>query len=95
MVTLEDKNSACFFWPGLGLPSIGLSYHTKNQLLPKPFTKQTSKSAKYACHNATKKRPVKIFFFGLDNIIKLKFRTNFDRSAILNGLNGLTKDIEP
>ena len=32
---------------------------------------------------------------GLDNIIKLKFRTNFDRCAILNVLNCLTKDFEP
>ena len=29
-----------FYRPGLGLPSIGHSYHTKNQLLLKPFTKE-------------------------------------------------------
>ena len=83
------------FWPGLGLPSIGPSYHTKNQLLPKPFSEKTSNSAKYRLRLRIK-RPVKItMYLGLDNIIKLKFRTNFDRRAILNVLNGLTKDFEP
>ena len=72
----------------------GHSCHTKNQLLPKPFTKKkTSKSAKYLGHYATKKRSVEIpMHLGLDNIIKLKFTTNFDRCAILNVLNCLTKN---
>ena len=35
------------FWPGLGLPSKGISYHAKNQLLPNHVRKRTSKSAKY------------------------------------------------
>ena len=42
------------------------------------------------------KRSAKItMYLALDNIIKLKFRTNFDRCAILNVLNGVTKDFEP
>ena len=32
---------------------------------------------------------------GSDNIIKLKFTTNFDRCAILNLLNCLTENIKP
>ena len=47
-----------------------------------------------ACHYATK-RPGKIaMHLGLDDIIKIKFTTNFDRCAILNVLNCLTKNIE-
>ena len=50
---------------------------------------------KHACHYATKKRPVKItMYLGLDIIIKLKFTTIFDKSAILNVLNYLTKNFE-
>ena len=41
------------------------------------------------------KRPVKItMYLGLDIIIKLKFTTDFDRCAILNVLNFLTKNFE-
>ena len=88
----------CFssFWPGLGLPSKGLSYHAKNQLLPNHLRKRTSKSAKYHFATTLQKRPVKItMYLGLDNITKLKFTTNFDRCAILNVLNCLTKNFEP
>ena len=70
------------------------SCHTKNQPLPKQLRKKTSKSAKHACHYATKKRPVKIMYLGLDIIIKLKFTTIFDRCAILNVLNHLTTNFE-
>ena len=73
----------------------GHSCHTKKSTLAKVFTKKTSKSAKHPCHYATKKRPVKItMYLGLDIIIKLKFTTNFDRYAILNVLNYLTKNFE-
>ena len=42
-----------------------------------------------------KKRSVKItMYLGLDVIIKLKFTTIFDRCAILNVLNYLTKNFE-
>ena len=46
-------------------------------------------------HYATKKKgSVKIrMHLGLDNIIKLRFTTNFDRCAILNILNYLTKNV--
>ena len=90
----------CCFWPGLAKPK-GHSCHTKNQLLPKPFTEKTSKSAKYRLplrykKKKKKKTPVKItMHLGLDNIMKLKFTTNFDRCAILNVLNCLTKNFEP
>ena len=45
-------------------------------------------------HYATKKRPVKIMYLDLDIIIKLKFTTDFDKCAMLNVLNYLTKNFE-
>ena len=82
---------------GLGLACPGqrpyLSYQ-KNQPLPKHLWK-TSKIANHACHYATKERPVKItMYLSLDIIIKIKFTTIFDRCAILNVLNYLTKNFE-
>ena len=74
----------------------GHSCHTKNQLLPKSFTKKKRvKVRSTACHYATKKRSIKIMHLDFYNIIKLKFTTNFDRYAILNVLNCLTKNFEP
>ena len=82
------------FWHGLGLPSICHSYQTKINC-QNHLWRKTSKSAKYRLPLRYKKRPVKItMYLGLDNIIKLKFRTNFNRCAILNVLNGLTKNFE-
>ena len=73
----------------------GHSCHIKKSTLAKTFTEKTSKSAKHACHYATKERPVKItIYLGLDIIIKIKFTTFFDRCAILNVLNYLTKNFE-
>ena len=65
------------FWPGLGLPRPkAIVVIPKNQPLPKLLRKKTSKSAKHACHYATKERPVKItMYLGLDIIIKIKFTT--------------------
>ena len=85
-----------YFWPGLGLPRPkAIVVIPKNQLLPKHLRKKTSKSAKHACHYATKGRPVKItMYLGLDIIIKIKFTTIFGRCAILNVLNYLTKNFE-
>ena len=85
-----------YFWPGLGLPRPkAIVVIPKNQPLPKHLRKKTSKSAKHACHYATKERPVKItMYLGLDIIIKIKFTTIFDRCAILNILNYLTKNFE-
>ena len=84
------------FWPGLGLPRPkAIVVIPKNQPLPKHLRKKTSKSAQHACHYATKERPVKItMYLGLDIIIKIKFSTIFDRCAILNLLNYLTKNFE-
>ena len=64
-------------WPGLGLPRPKtIVVIPKNQPLPNIYGKKTSKSAKHACHYATKKRPVKItMYLGLDIIIKIKFTT--------------------
>ena len=73
----------------------GHSCHTKKSTLAKHLRKKTSKSAKHACHYATKERSVKItMYLGLDIIIKIKFTTIFDRCAILNVLNYLTKNFE-
>ena len=73
----------------------GRSCHTKKPTLAKTFTEKTSKSAKRACHYATKERPDKItMYLGLNIIIKLKFTIIFDRCAILNVLNYLTKNFE-
>ena len=84
------------FWPGLGLPRPkAIVVIPKHQPLPKHLRKKTSKSAKHACHYATKERPVKItMYLGLDIIIKIKFTTIFDRCAMLNVLNYLTKNFE-
>ena len=73
----------------------GHSCHTTKSTLAKTFTEKTSKSAKHACHYATKERPVKItIYLDLDIIIKIKITTIFDRCAILNVLNYLTKNFE-
>ena len=84
-----------YVWPGLGLPRPkAIVVIPKKSTLAKAFTEKTSKSAKHAYHYATKKRPVKItMYLGLDIIIKLKFTTIFDRCAILNVLNYLTKNL--
>ena len=85
------------FWPGLGLPRPkAIVVIPKSQPLPKHLRKKkTSKSAKHACHCATKERLVKITMnLGLDIIIKIKFTTIFDKCAILNVLNYLTKTFE-
>ena len=62
--------------------------------IAKSFTKKRVKVRSTICHYATK-RPAKIkMHLGLDIIIKLKFRTTFDRCLILNVLNCLTKNFE-
>ena len=85
----------CLAWAWL-VKAKGHSCHTKKSTLAKTFTeKKTSKSAKHACHYATKERPVKItMYLGLDIINKIKFTTIFDRCAILNVLNYLTTNFE-
>ena len=85
-----------YFWPGLGLPRPkAIVVIPKNQPLPKHLRNKTSKSAKHACHYATKKKTHKnTKYLGLDIIIKLKFTTIFDRYVIYNVLNYLTKNFE-
>ena len=93
---LREEPTVVSFWPGLGLPRPkAIVVIPQNQPLPKHLRKKTSKSAKHACHYATKERPVKItMYLGLAIIIKIKFTTIFDRCAILNVLNYLTKNFE-
>ena len=96
------KRKSCYycrgynFWPELCLPRPkAIVVIPKNQPLPKHLRKKISKSAKLACHYATRKRPVKItMYLGFDIIMKLKFTTIFDRCEILNVLNYLTKNFE-
>ena len=72
-----------------------LSYQKINPCQNIYEKKKTSKSAKYLLPLRYKKRPVKItMYLGLNIIIKLKFTTNFDRCAILNIVNYLTKNFE-
>ena len=53
----------------------------------------TSKSATYRLPLCYIKKPVRItIYLGVENIIKLKFTTNFDRFAILNVLHCLIKN---
>ena len=87
------------FWPGLGLPSKGLSYHDKINSCQTIYGKERVNVRGTALHYAAKKKrrkkTVKItMYLGLDNKIKLKFTTYFDRYAILNVLNCLTKNCE-
>ena len=73
--------------------AIGHSCHTKNQLLPKPFTgKKRVKVRSSPGHKATKRSVEITMHLGLDHIIKLKFTKKIDRCAILNVLNCLTKN---
>ena len=103
MSVLSLSCCAIGFWPGLGLPRPqAIVVVLNNQPLLKHLRKKTSKSAKHACHYAKKnnkknkkKRSVKItMYLGLDIIIKIKFTTIFDRCAILNVLNFLSKHFE-
>ena len=80
------------FWPGLGLPRPkAIVVIPKINPCHNHLRKKTSKSAKYPGHYATKMIRCNNNALGLDNIIKLKFTTNFDRCAILNVLKCLTK----
>ena len=79
---------------GLGLARPMLSYQKINPC-QNIYEKKTRKSVKYLLPLREEKRPIKItMYLGLDIIIKLKFTTNFDRCAILNILNYLTKNFE-
>ena len=86
-------------WAWLAKPKANVVI-PKNQPLPKYLREKNELSAK--CHlplrskkKKKKKRPVKItMYLGLDIIIKLKFTTAFDRCAILNVLDYLTKNFE-
>ena len=83
------------FWPGLGLPRPkAIVVIPKNQPLPKHLRKKRVK-VRSAPATTLQKRPFKMtMYLGLDIIIKLKFTTIFDRCAMLNVLNYLTKNFE-
>ena len=92
--SLQPHGAKSRFWPGLGLPRpkaivvIPKINSFQNHLQKK---KKTVKLRSTPGHYATKKRSVEItMHLGLDNIIKLKFTTKFDRCAILKVLNCLT-----
>ena len=73
----------------------GHSCHTKKSTLAKTFTKKKRVKVQSTPATTLQKRPVKItMYLALDIIIKLKFTTIFDRCAILNVLNYLTKNFE-
>ena len=75
------------FWPGLGLPK---KINLCQNIYGKKRVKVRSTPA-----ITLQKRPVKItMYLCLDIIIKIKFTTIFDRCAILNVLNYLTKNFE-
>ena len=83
------------FWPGLGLPSQRpmLSYQKINPCQNVYGKKRVKVRSTIA--TTLQKRPVKItMYLGLNIITKLKFTTIYDRCAILNVLNYLTKNFE-
>ena len=83
------------FWPGLGLPRPkAIVVIPKHQPLPKHLRKKRVK-VRSTPATTLQKRPAKItVYLGLDIVIKLKITTIFDRCAILNVLNYLTKNFE-
>ena len=84
------------FWPGLGLPRPkAIVVIPNNQPLPKHLREKKRVKVRSTPATTLQKRPVKItMYLGLDIIIKLKFTTIFDRCAISNVLNYLTKNFE-
>ena len=73
----------------------GHSCHTKKSTLAKTFTEKKRVKVRSTPATTLQKRPVKItMYLGLDIIIKIKFITIFDRCALLNVLNYLTKNFE-
>ena len=79
---------------GLGLACQGHSCHTKKSTLAKTFTEKRVE-VRSTPATTLQKRPFKItMYLGLDIIIKLKFTIIFDRCAILNVQNYLTKNFE-
>ena len=82
---------------GLGLACQGrkaIVVIPKTLPLPKHLRKKRVK-VRSTPATTLKKRPVKMtMYLGLDIRIKLKFTTIFDRCAILNVLNYLTKNFE-
>ena len=66
----------------------------KNQPLPKYLQEKRVKVRSTPATTLQKRRVKITVYLGLDIIIKLKFTTIFDRCAILNILNYLTKNSE-
>ena len=82
------------FWPGLGfLRPKAIVVIPKINPCQNRLRKKRVKVRSTPGHYATKNRSVEItMHLGLDNIIKIKFTINFDRCAILNVLNCLSKN---
>ena len=97
--TVYSVPQACSVIFGLCLAQ-GHNSHTKISPLTKSFTKKkkkkkNEKKCEVPLATTLQKRPVKVtIYLGLDIIIKLKFTTNFDRCAIINVANCLTKKFE-
>ena len=82
---------------GLGLACQAKSQccHTKKSTLAKTVTEKKRVKVRSTPATTLQKRPVKItMYLGFDIIIELKFTTIFDRCAIFNVLNYLTKNVE-
>ena len=80
--TRKSKQIRWCFWPGLGLPSKGLSYRANNQLLPNHFRKRTVKVRSTALPLHCKNRPVKItIYLGLDKLLPNHLRKRTSKRA--------------
>ena len=95
----NSVNGVTVFGLGLASQTKGQCCHTETinpcQKIYGKRKKKTSKSAKYRLPLRYKESPLKNNVFGFGHhIIKLKFTTNFDRCAILNIINCLTKNFE-
>ena len=92
-ITLDVLRKPFLAWAWLAKPK-AIVIIPKFQPSPKYLRKKKRvKVQSTACHYATK-RPVEItMHLGLNIIIKLKLQQFFDRCAILNVLNCLTKNL--
>ena len=95
-IHMRANDSMSFLAWALLAKAKGHSCHTKKSTLAKTFTeKKRVKVRSTPAITLQKKRPVKVtMYLGLDIIIKIKFTTIFDKCAILNVLNYLTKNFE-
>ena len=91
--TVANKSSNAKTLVGLGLACQAKPI----VVIPKINSRQNYlRKCKVPLATTLQKRLVKItMHLGLDNVIKFKLTTNFDRCAILNVLNCINKNFEP